>query len=278
MTEHTDPRAAVAGAVKSLRTTLGWSQHDLGHRSGLTQSVISDIERGAVAGLPLATADRVLGALGARLVLSVAAPYLGDRERQRDPAHANIVAYVVARLRRAGWDTRTEVEVGGDRSRGWIDILACHAASRVMLVIEIKTEIHDFGQIERSLAWYEREAWASARRFGWRPLRQVGCLLLLAAEANDTRATANRASIDAGFPLRARHLAAIIEGEAGPQDPGRAIALLDPRSHRRTWCRALRIDGRRSPAPYADYADFMRSISSRLARRPRGWVSSPGGR
>jgi hypothetical protein len=159
--------------------------------------------------------------------------------------------------------------VGGDRSRGWIDLLAFHPVSGVLLVIEIKTEIRDLGQIERSLGWYEREAWAAARRFGWRPTRAIGCLLLLATDANDVRVGANRSSFDLGFPLRTRHLGPVLAGGAPPSERGRVVALIDPRSRRRSWWRTLRIDGRRSPAPYLDYADFMRSVGGPV-QRPRG--------
>ncbi len=265
MINHTNHVVAVGSMVRKIRTTIGWSQRELGRRSATSQSMVCLVERGVVRDLTFSTASSLLGAMGARLVVQVDAPYLGDRERQRDPAHARLGACVVARLRRAGWQTRVEVEVGEDRSRGWIDLLACHPVSRVLLVIEIKTEIHDLGQIERSLGWYEREAWAAARRFGWRPKRQIGCLLLLATQANDLRIASNRASIEAGFPLRARHVGTVVSGEPDSGEPdsaetGRAIAMVDPRSRRRAWCGALRIDGRRSAAPYLDYADFMRSI------------------
>jgi transcriptional regulator with XRE-family HTH domain len=249
----------VGGLVKSLRTTIGWSQRELGRRAGVSQSMVCLVERGSLPDLTFSTAAALLNAMGGRLVIDVAAPYLGDRERQRDPAHARLSAHVVGRLRRAGWEVRGEVEVGGDRSRGWIDVLAVHPVSGVMLVIEIKTEIRDLGQIERSMGWYEREAWAAARRMGWRPSRAIGCLLLLATDANDARVDANRASIQAGFPLRARDIVPIVAGEAAPQEQGRAIAMVDPRSRRRMWYGALRLDGRRSPAPYLDYASFMRA-------------------
>lgn len=174
---------------------------------------------------------------------------------------------MVRRLRSSGWDVRTEVEVGGDRSRGWIDVLAVNPATGVMLVIELKTEIHDLGQIERSLGWYEREAWLVARRFGWQPTSAMPCLLLLMTEANDARVAANRTSIDLGFRFRARDLVGIVGGRIAPDGPGWAAAMVDPRSKRRDWCRAMRIDGRRTPAPYSDYADFARA--SGTTPRPR---------
>lgn len=267
MADRQEAVAVVGPMVKRLRTTIGWTQRELGARAGVSQSMVCLVERGALEDLTFSTASNVLNAMGARLVVEVDSPYLGDRERQRDPAHARLGAHVLGRLRRAGWETRREVEVGGDRSRGWIDILAFHPASRILLVIEIKSEIHDLGQIERSLGWYEREAWAAARRSGWRPEQLIGCLLLLATEANDVRLAANRASIEAGFPLRGRHLGPIVGGGAPPTEAGRALAMIDPLSRRRAWCGALRIDGRRSRAPYLDYADFMRSTGPEPRRR-----------
>jgi transcriptional regulator with XRE-family HTH domain len=270
MRDDQDPVKAIGRLVKSLRTTIGWSQRGLGARAGLSQSMVCLVERGSLGDLTFSTASVLLESMGARLVVSADAPYLGDRQRQRDPAHARLSAYGVARLRRSGWLVRTEVEIGGNRSRGWIDILAIHPSTGLLLVIELKTEIRDLGGIERSLGWYEREAWAAARRLGWRPRRVLGCLLLLATQGNELRLTANRASIDLGFPMRARHLGPIVSAGTDPDLPGRAIAMIDPRSKRRAWCGPLRIDGRRSAAPYLDYADFVRSVETGLRRSRRG--------
>jgi hypothetical protein len=156
-----------------------------------------------------------------------------------------------------------EVEVGGDRSRGWIDVLAYHPATGWLLVIEIKTEIHDLGAIERSLGWYERDAIIAARRLGWRPTHTIGCLLLLATAANDARASANHVPIRVEFPTRARELAGLIKAGSGERPLGRAVAMIDPLSRRTDWLRPLRQDGRRQPAPYMDYADFMRAVGRR---------------
>ncbi len=153
-----------------------------------------------------------------------------------------------------------EVEVGGDRSRGWIDVLAYHPATGWLLVIEIKTEIRDLGAIERSLGWYERDAIVAARRLGWQPKHAIGCLLLLATAANDARASANGVPIGVGFPTRAHELGGLVQAGSGPRPHGRAVAMIDPLSRRTAWLRPLHQDGRRQPAPYLDYADFMRAI------------------
>jgi transcriptional regulator with XRE-family HTH domain len=237
---------------------MGWSQAELACRAHLSQPTVSAIERGRIGDVTFETAWRLLDALGARASLAIDPPYLGDRSRQADAAHARCTSHVGRRLERAGWQVAREVEVGGGRSRGWIDILAYHPRTGLVLVVEVKTELRDLGQIERTLGWYEREAWASARRLSWRPTRVVGVLLLLGTEANEDRVRSNRDALDGAFRLRAVDLRRMVEGSVAGI-VGRGLAMIDPRSKRRLWIRPTRIDGRRSPAPYTDYAGFMRS-------------------
>lgn len=246
--------------VRDLRLTVGWSQRELARRADVSQALVSAIESGRIANVTVGTLAALLAAMGSELVIDAIRPFLADRERQRDPAHVLCINQVVRRLQRAGWATATEVEVGGDRSRGWVDVLAWNPVTGVVLVIEIKTEIHDLGAIERSLGWYERESWAAARRLGWQPRRVVGVLILLATEANDTRLRDNREAIARGFPIRAASLADIVAGTRAPTDRSRAVAMVDPRSKRQSWLRPARVDGRRAPAPYAHYADFMSHV------------------
>lgn len=271
---HRRTRAAIVGAtIAEIRQAIGWTQRELSRRSGVSQSMISEIERAVVPDLAFDTASRLLEAMGARLQVGVDAPFLGDRpQRQREPAHARMAGSVSRRLRTLGWWVQTEVEIGGDRSRGWIDILAFHPGLGLLLIIELKTELHDMGAIDRTLGWYEREAWTAARRFGWRPVTSMACLLLLATAANDGAARFNREILDQRFPLRARSLTAIISGIAietprpateltSLPSPRRALAMIDPRSRGAIWLRPTIIDGRRSPAPYPDYAGFMRACA-----------------
>lgn len=262
-------RDAIGAGIRSIRHAVGWTQKELGARVGQTQGWVSRVENGRIEDLTFSAADRLLAALGARLVATIDAPFLGDRRRQREPAHSRMSAYVAARLERSGWRVVTEVEIGGDRSRGWIDLLAYHPSTGILLVIELKTEIHDLSAIQRSLGWYEREAWTAARRLGWRPRKVVGCLLLLATEANDSRSTENRDVLATEFPARARDLDAVVAGETPADGARRGVAMVDPRSRRKAWLRPLRIDGRRAPAPYRDYADFMRVTTKPGAARRR---------
>jgi len=254
----------LGATVAAIRADLRWSQRELSRRTGVPQSTISRLERARLADPPLTTIAHLLEVMGGRLRIDVDPPLLGGRRGQVDPAHARMSGYVRRRLEGKGWSVATEVEVGGGRTRGWIDLLAFRAATRHLLVIEIKTEIHDLGAIDRQLGRYERESWAAARPLGWRPIAVTGCLLLLMTQANDAAVRFNRDSLDGLFRLRCPDLLAFIDGPgmALPRK-GRAVAMVDPRSKRRSWIRPAVIDGRRSPAPYVDYAHFMRRARGR---------------
>lgn len=230
--------------------------------------MISRIEAGKLADVSLVTATRLLESMGGRLRIEIDVPFLGDRRRQRDPVHARMSGHIARRLEHIDWRVASEVEVGGDRSRGWIDLLALNRSTGLLLVIEVKTEIHDLGHIDRALGWYEREAWAAARRLGWRPVTVTGCLLLLMTRQNDDAIGFNRETLRRLFPLRAAVLRRIVDGdEAAPRRGARALAMVDPRSRRWAWLRPTREEGRRTPAPYADYADFMRATVSSPTRQ-----------
>lgn len=230
--------------------------------------MIATIEGGR-ANVTLASVGKVLDALRARPDLRVELPYLADRRAQREPAHARCIGYVRRRLGTSGWIVSTEVEIGGRAWIGWIDVLAFEPRSSSLMVVEVKTEMHDLGRIERTQSWYEREAWAAARRLGWRPRRIAGLLLLLQTEANEARVSANRQVLSGIFPARQRQLAAWLAGPTGWPPGQRGMAMIDPRSRRRAWLLPTRVDGRRSPARYRDYADFVRSRSTSVDQRRR---------
>jgi hypothetical protein len=222
--------------------------------------MVGKVER-AEGDVSLATAAALFEALGIEASLDLRAPFIADRRRQLEPAHSRCVAFAQRHLERAGWLTAREVEIAHGRSHGWIDLLGFDPRSAALIVNEIKTEIEDLGRIERTLGWYERAAWGVARRLGWRPRYVVGCLILLDTERNHERMRENREAFATGFPVRATALSTWLRDSGRPwRPPARAIALIDPLSRRQDWLRASTVDGRRTPAPYEDYAGFMRRL------------------
>ena len=255
-----DLAAEVGRLVRGARVTIGWTQQELGDRAAVPQSLVSRLERGLHSGADFDDLQRIAKVMGGRFTIGLTAPFLVDRSRQRDRVHAVCIAYVIRHLRRAGWRAESEVEIGGSAGPGWIDVLAWHPASGALLVIEVKTEVHDFGRIQRTLGWYEHRAWEAARRLGWLPQRSRGALILLDTASVATVLRANRELAAAAFPVRAAELAAFVGAPSSSTSLGRAIAAIDPLSRRAAWLRPTRLDRRRQPPAWFDYADVARRI------------------
>jgi transcriptional regulator with XRE-family HTH domain len=260
-----DPRTPLAQAVGRLarhaRLAIGWSQEDLSDRAEVPQSALSRLERGLHSGLDFEDLERIGQALGGRWQIDLAVPFLADRKRQRDRVHARVIGYIARRLSRAGWEVATEVEIRSRLGSGWIDVLAWHVSSRTLLVIEVKTEIHDLGRIQRTLAWYERGSWRAARERGWTPTRIVGALVLLDTAVVRDRLLENRLLVDQAFPARSTSLAEMVLDPLGVSiRMGRAVATVDPLSRRSGWLRPTALDGRRTPPAYESYADLARRL------------------
>jgi hypothetical protein len=203
--------------------------------------------------------DRLFNVLGVEYWLGVRSPTHIDL-RPRDLVHAKCSAYADRRLRASGWIVAREVEIGDARSRGWIDLLAYHPVRRLLLVIEVKTELIDIGALERTFAWYEREALAASRRLGWHPRTQVGAVLVLDSNANRRRIVAAHDVFARAFPGHAVELRRVVAGVVDP-DTRRHLVLIDPRSRRSIWLHAAHAHGRRVPPAYENYAAALRALS-----------------
>lgn len=247
--------------VRGARTTMAWSQERLSVRSNVPQSVISRLERGIHSGVDFDDLERLARAMGGTFHIRLDAPFLTDRARQKDRVHAACVAYVLRRLLRGGWMAASEVEISGRFGPGWIDVLAWHPATGALLVIEVKTEIRDLGQIQRTLGWYESRATVAARRLGWSPRQVHAALILLDTGAVANALRANRALLEIEVPRRSKDLAAFIASPSVLVRPGRSLAVIDPLSRRAAWLGPSTIDGRRTPPAYLDYADFARRLA-----------------
>jgi DNA-binding XRE family transcriptional regulator len=242
---------------------MGLSKTGLADRAAVSRQMIAELEDGS-ANPTLDTVISVLDGLGLELEVIVRGPVMIGGPRTGDAAHAICSGYVQRRLEAAGWKTAREVRIDDGRYVGWIDLLAFHEPTGVLLVIEIKTRIDDLGSIERAMDCYTRAAMKAARRQGWQPIRIGSWLVALGTDEVEARIHDDRRAFDAAFPARATEMTALL---ADPSSLGRArgLALIDPRSRRRSWLIRTRIDGRRSVLPYRDYAD----AAHRLGRSDR---------
>ncbi len=236
------------------------TQQQLADAVGVARGYIAMVEGGrANPSLDLVT--RVAEALEMQVDLVVRPPMVIRGHSQRDVMHARCSGYVDRRLRVAGLLTAREVEVVHARSHGWIDLLAFDPRSGTVVIVEIKTGLDDLGALERQISWYERSAFESAHRLGWRPSRSVTWLLVLATAEVEAVIRSNRAIFDQAFPVRAPAAMDWLSDGALAGPTGRVLALIDPASRRHDWLIRTRSDGRRSDPPYRDHADAARRLT-----------------
>jgi transcriptional regulator with XRE-family HTH domain len=178
----------VGRVVREVRIRRGWRQEDLAAAAGVSQALISRIERGRIERLTV----RRLRTIGAAMDISMSIDAwwrAGDVDRLIDRGHAALVEFVVGELRDHGWLTRVEVTFNNFGDRESADIVAWHPATRTLLIIEVKTRI---GDVQATASTFERKVrilpGVLAREEGWDPA-VVGRMLVIA----DTRA--NRAIV-----------------------------------------------------------------------------------
>jgi len=249
-----------AQLCREMRALLDITQGELASAVGVSRSHIAGIEMGK-ANPTLDLVSRIGAALGLELQL-IADPPMIIEPRPTSLVHSHCSGYVGRRLGRDGWLVKREVEVVHGRWHGWVDLLAFHPATRALVIVEIKTRLDDVGAVERQLSWYEREARGLATVLGWRPARVHSWLLVLASEEVEIAVRRQRAILSEGFPVRAAEMRTVLAGTARDEAGQRGLALIDPRSRRAAWLMPSRSDGRRSAAPYRDYADAVRRMAS----------------
>jgi transcriptional regulator with XRE-family HTH domain len=248
-------RVTFGSACRDTRLRLGLTQQQVADRAGVSRSYLAKVELGQ-ASPPLDLVEAIADALGLELDLR---PPIFMKERIRgDIVHAHCSGYIDRRLTSVGWHTAREIEVRHGRSHGWIDLLAFDPRTGTLLLIEIKTRLDDVGAIERQLGWYERSAWALGRELGWEPRRVVSWLLLLCSEEVERAIRFNRQTLDRSFPRRAQAMLSDLDATQLAPAGARGLALVDPTSRRRAWLIRSRVDGRRSAAPFENYADAAR--------------------
>lgn len=215
--------------MRALRHRLVWRQIDLAERAGVSQSLVSLIERGHIAAVAAGTLEAVLRALDADLVV-LARWRGGDVDRLLDEAHAGLVGVAVELLTAAGWAVEVEVTYSVDFERGPIDILAWHAGSATLLVVEVKSELVS---VEETLRRHDAKARLAARiageRFGWQARTAARLLVLPEGTTPRRRVSRHDAVLARAYPLRGLDAGAWLAAPATAQ--GSLLFLASPPSN-----------------------------------------------
>jgi transcriptional regulator with XRE-family HTH domain len=172
--------------ARTLRVRQRFTQAALASHAGVSQRAVSALERGQGACLSLDTVAAVVAALGGRLDARIFwnGPEL---DRLLDAGHSTVASAVKRRLERWGWRVRVEVSFSRFGERGRIDLLAFQPERRILLVIEVKTELVDVQALLGSLDQKTRLATTVAQPFGWRATAIVPAIVFLEHSATRKR-------------------------------------------------------------------------------------------
>jgi len=172
--------------IRALRQRAGLRQRDLAAAANVSQSLVSLLERGHLESISIRTFRKVADALNAEISVRVYTRG-GDVDRLLDERHAGVAVRAAHRLTRWGWEVRSEVSYSEWGERGSIDLLAWHAPTTSLLVVEVKSSLVSVEATLRKLDEKTRLAAEVARKtFGWEP-SSVSRVLILPANGADRR-------------------------------------------------------------------------------------------
>ena len=196
----------IGARFRALRHRLGWRQEDVAHRAGISQDVVSFVERGLLERVSIRNLRAIAGALDAEFFIQLRWRG-GDLDRLVDEGHATLVGAITRLLTSRGWQVRIEVTYAVYRERGSIDVLAWHAATRTLLVVEVKS---DLTSIEETLRKHDEKTRLAPRiaaaDLGWVAASVARLLVLPDLSTPRRRVARHEAALGAAYPARRQWL------------------------------------------------------------------------
>lgn len=215
----------VGTTLRAIRIRRGLRQADLARAAGVSAPTISRLERGHLATFSLDTIRAVAKALDVRMDLTPRWR-AGDLDRLLNARHSGLHEVVARYFRELpGWIAEPEVSFAIYTDRGVIDILAWHPGRRMLLVIELKTDIADINELVGTVDKKRRLAAQVAVEHGWAvgkgPLVSVW-IIVADGHTNRRRVQAHGAMLRSAFPSDGRSMAGWLKE---PVRPIRALSF-----------------------------------------------------
>jgi transcriptional regulator with XRE-family HTH domain len=193
----------VGAAFRAVRLRKRWRQQDVADAAGVSHAQVSLIERGHIGSVTVDGLRTVASVLDIRVDL-LARWRGGELDRLLNSRHSGLEDAVTKWLRGWRWEVAPEVSFAFYRESGWIDLLAWHAPTATLLVIEIKTEIVDVQELIGTVDRKVRLAARIGRDRGW-VARNVATLVVIAEGPTNRRHVAAHSSLlKAAFPADGR--------------------------------------------------------------------------
>jgi transcriptional regulator with XRE-family HTH domain len=206
----------VGAAFRAVRIRRGWRQGDVALRAQVSPGVVSLVERGHLDRVSLPAFRRMAAALEIRSEITLTLPH-GELERLLNAGHAALHESVASFFDTLpGWLHAPEVSFAVYGERGVIDILAFHAPTGSLLVIELKTELISLENLLSTMDIRMRHAAGIARARGWAPISVSAWVILADTSVNRRRVHEHRAALRSAFAADGRALRKWLRQPAGP--------------------------------------------------------------
>jgi transcriptional regulator with XRE-family HTH domain len=227
-----------------LRVRQQLTQADLARQAGVSRRAVSMLELGMAQRLRLDTVEAIVTALGARV--DVRLLWNGpELDRLLDERHAALAAMVKRRLEGWGWLVRVEVSYSQWGERGRIDLLAFHPATRILLVIELKTMLVDVQGLLGSLDAKVRLAADVSRRFAW-DLRWIVPAIVFSEDRTTRNRVARVGELFDRYALRGRAASTWMRHPTPEPAPTGLLLYVDVGPGQRSTASAPRVRARRT--------------------------------
>jgi transcriptional regulator with XRE-family HTH domain len=210
----------LGNTLRVIRIRKHLRQSDVARRARVSRQEVGQVEAGAAGRYRLDTIRAIANAVGARL--DVGLRFQGaELDRIVNAAHAALHGSVAAHLSTtAGWIWLPEVTFAHYGERGVIDILAWHAESRSLLIIELKTELVDPQGLVAAMHRRVRLGSQIAKSHGWEPRTVSGWVIVRKSRAERRRLSQHEAILRRAFPSDGRTMRGWL------RDPHGAVAAL----------------------------------------------------
>jgi transcriptional regulator with XRE-family HTH domain len=196
----------LGSTLRALRIRRGLTQADVARRARVSRMTVSRLERGEIGRQPFDRTRAVANALGLRLDLRARWPG-GDLDRAMNARHAAMHESMATRLQELdGWTWRPEVTTSVYGERGVIDVLAWHASSRSLLIIELKTRLIDPQELISVMDRRRRLGRGISTDLGWDPLTVSSWVVVEENGTNRRRIAAHRRLLRSAFPADGRNM------------------------------------------------------------------------
>lgn len=209
--------------IRLARIKRRWRQVDLSGRARVSRATIWRAERGHLDELSVAVIRRICEPLEIRVELQPRSRG-ADLDRMANARHTVLHESVARALARdfPEWEMAPEVSFSIWGERGVIDLLLWHPTRRALLIIELKTEIVDPGELIGTMDRRRRLAREIVKERRWDPLTVSVWVVVAPSRSNERTIGRFRSVLRSAFSADGRQIRRWLRNPVG------SIAALSP--------------------------------------------------